>query len=77
MLDEEYATKIARAWSTEEAGTAFAGYVVRFEVDAAYLARYAPQQVGSGIDELCVPAEDLDQFNAHIHGPIELVAEYR
>lgn len=78
VLDEDYATKIARAWNTKDAGSAFAGYVVRFEVDAAYLARFEPQRVGGrGIDELCVPAEDLDQFNAHIIGPIELVVEYR
>jgi hypothetical protein len=78
VLNEEYATKIARAWNTEDAGSAFAGYVVRFEVDAAYLARFEPEQVGGrGIDELSVPAEDLDQFNDHIIGRIELVTEYR
>jgi hypothetical protein len=78
LLDEEYATKIARAWYTQDAGSAFAGYVVRFDVDAAYLARFEPEPGGGrGIDELRVPAEDLDQFNAHIIGQIELVAEYR
>jgi hypothetical protein len=78
VRNEEYATKIARAWNTEDAGSSFAGYVVRFEVDAAYLARFEPERVGGhGIDELSVPAEDLDQFNAHIIGRIELVTEYR
>jgi hypothetical protein len=54
------------------------GYVLRFEVDAAYVARFEPQRVGGrGIDELWVPAEELDDFNAHVVGQIEVVAEYR
>jgi hypothetical protein len=78
VLNEEYATKIARDWNTKDAGSGFVGYVVRFEVDAAYLARFAPRRVGGrGIDELWVPAGDLDQFNAHIIGRIDVVAEYR
>ena len=54
------------------------GYVLRFEVDAAYAGRFEPHRVGgAGIDELWVPAEELDEFNAHIVGRIERVAEFR
>jgi hypothetical protein len=78
VLSEAYATKIARDWNTKDPASGFTGYVVRFEVDAAYVSRFEAQQVGGrGIDELWVPAEELDEFNAHIVGRIELVAEYR
>jgi hypothetical protein len=53
-------------------------YVLRFDVDAAYAAQFEPQRVGgAGMDELWVPAEQLDEFNRHIVGRIECVAEFR
>lgn len=51
-----------------------AGYVTCFEVKSAFLARYPVQQVGGqSILELWVPAEELDEFNAHIVGQIRVV----
>ncbi|MFE3582590.1 hypothetical protein [Streptomyces vinaceus] len=48
------------------------------EVDTAFLARYPVRQVGGEtILELWVPAEELDEFNAHIVGRIEVVHEFR
>lgn len=47
------------------------GYVTRFEVDADFVKRYAPQVVGSAVHrELWVPAEELEEFNRHIVGKI-------
>lgn len=78
VLNEEYATKIARDWNTKDAASGYVGYVLRFRVDREYIARFEPQRVGGrGIDELWVPAEHLEEFNAHIVGEIELVATYR
>jgi hypothetical protein len=78
VLNEEYATKIARDWNTKDAASGFVGYVLRFEVDQDYATCFKPQRVGGqGIDELWVPAEELDAFNSHIVGEIEVVAEYR
>jgi hypothetical protein len=78
VLNQEYATRIARDWNTKDPASGFAGYVLRFKVDAAYATRFPPQRVGgAGIDELWVPAEDLDEFNDHIIGTIELVSEHR
>jgi hypothetical protein len=75
VLNLEYARQIARDWNVRESG---AGFVTRFEVDAAYLSRFAVQTVGAAIHrELWVPAEELDAFNAHIVGKIEVAEEFR
>ncbi|MBV6697254.1 ADP-ribosylation/crystallin J1 [Kitasatospora aureofaciens] len=75
VLNEDYAIRIARDWNVPASGV---GYVTRFEVDAAFLARYPVQQAGGRtILELWVPAEELDEFNRHIVGRIEVVHEFR
>lgn len=54
------------------------GFVTRFEVDAEFLTRYPVQQAGGRtILELWVSAEELDEFNAHIVGEIQLVHTFR
>lgn len=77
ILTFEYAEKIARDWNSTREDTGFRGYVTRFEIDAACATRY-PVQFAGGKDhqELWVPAEELDEFNRHIVGKIEVVAEY-
>ncbi|MGW1278953.1 hypothetical protein ACWD4V_18680 [Streptomyces tsukubensis] len=75
VLNEEYAVMIARDWNVKHDG---AGFVTRFEVDSAFLSRYPVQQAGGRtILELWVPAEELDEFNAHIVGRIDVVHEFR
>ena len=75
VLNEAYATKIARDWNVKASGV---GYVTRFEVEKAYLDGYEVQQAGGQtILEYWIPAEDLDEFNRHIVGLIEVVAEFR
>lgn len=77
VLNEEYATQIARDWNAKY-NTPKAGYVTRFAVRAEYLARYEVQKVGSAIhQEYWIPAEDLAEFNRNIVGPIEVIAEFR
>ncbi|HEX8220596.1 MAG TPA: hypothetical protein VF914_15495 [Chloroflexia bacterium] len=74
VLNEEYATRIARDWNVKASG---AGYVTRFDVRATYLSRYEVQQVGSSIHrEYWIPAEELDEFNRNIVGLIEVIAEF-
>ncbi|WP_433425951.1 ADP-ribosylation/crystallin J1 [Microtetraspora malaysiensis] len=75
VLNEDYAIKIARDWNVPHSGV---GYVTRFQVDSAFLARFPVRQVGGrDILELWVPAEELAEFNAHIVGLIEVVHEFR
>ncbi|GII77455.1 hypothetical protein Sru01_24370 [Sphaerisporangium rufum] len=75
VLNEDYAVRIARDWNAPHSGV---GYVTRFQVRSDFLTRYPIQQAGGEtILELWVPAEDLDEFNAHIVGAIEVVREFR
>jgi len=75
VLDEEYATQVAREWNTRDGGT---GYVLRFGVEAEYLVRFPVQTVGARIHrELWVPAEELAEFNRHIVGEIAVLSEFR
>jgi len=46
VLNDEYATQIARDWNTKDGGTGW------------------------------IPAEDLEAFNRHLVGPIEMIAVY-
>lgn len=74
VLNEAYATQIARDWNVPASGS---GFVTRFEVDAAFASRYERRVVGGRQhEELWVPAEDLDEFNRHIVGSIEVVARF-
>jgi hypothetical protein len=78
VLNEEYATMIARDWNTKDEASGRVGYVLRFAVRAEVADRYPVQTVGGRIcQELWVPAEELDAFNDAIVGRIEVIAEYR
>jgi hypothetical protein len=78
VLNEAYATQIARDWNSKSAQNGNAGFVTRFAVRAAFLANYNVETVGSRMhQEYWIPAEQLDAFNASIVGPIEVIAEYR
>jgi hypothetical protein len=74
VMNEEYATQIARDWNVRDSG---AGYVTRFEVDAEFIKRYPVKIVGGAQHaELWVPSEELEEFNQHIVGEIAVVAEF-
>jgi hypothetical protein len=74
VLNEAYATEIARDWNTRDGGV---GYVLRFKVDAGFLRRYTVQTVGASVHrEYWIPAEDLAEFNRNLAGTIELIAEF-
>jgi hypothetical protein len=75
VLNEEYATMIARDWNVKHSGV---GYVTRLRVRTDFLDSYEVHQVGGRtILEYWIPASDLDAFNANIVGTIDVTAEYR
>jgi hypothetical protein len=75
VLNEDYATRIARDWNVKRSG---AGFVTRFEVRRDFLERYEVQQAGGEtILEYWIPAEDLAELNRNIVGQIEVVSEFR
>jgi hypothetical protein len=66
-----YATQIARDWNTKD--SSFAGYVTKFSVSDAYLAKFEPHTVGSAMHvEYWIPAEQIHVFNASIEGRISV-----
>jgi hypothetical protein len=77
VLNEAYARQIARDWNATREDTGYRGYVTRFRVRAEHVARYPVQTVGaSWHQELWVPADELDEFNQHIVGQIEVIVEF-
>jgi len=75
VLNEWYATMIARDWNVEHSG---AGYVTRFQVRRSVLDRYEVHQVGGQtIPRILDPPEDLPTLNANIVGTIKVTAEFR
>lgn len=77
VLDESYAVEIARDWNAKDPSTGYRGYVTRFAVDANFLGGHEVHTVGSSRHrEYWIPAEELEAFNDHIVGMIEVVASF-
>ncbi|WP_417481441.1 hypothetical protein [Maricaulis sp.] len=77
VTNEAYARQIARDWNVVH-NEDRRGYVTRFVVRGDVAARYDRKVVGGAQhEELWVPAEALDTFNAAIIGEIELIATYK
>ena len=77
VLNEEYATKIARDWNAKY-NMEKIGYVTRFAVSKVFLDNYDVKVVGGAVhEEYWIPAEDLEEFNRNIVGKIEVIAEFR
>ena len=73
VLNFDYAAQIAKDWNTKDAFSGYAGFVTAFEINKAYISKFKIQNVGGkGYDELWVPAEELEEFNAQIIGKIEV-----
>ncbi len=78
VLTESYAVKIAREWNTADKASGYVGYVTKFEVDGDYAARFEVHVVGNeDCQELWVPSEELEDFNAHLRGKIEIVEIFK
>lgn len=75
VLNETYASQIARDWNAKKGAT---GYVTRFQVQTDFLDQYQVQIAGARLHaEYWIPAEDLPDFNANIVGPIEVISTFR
>jgi hypothetical protein len=77
VLNEAYAAQIAKEWNAPDAFSGYLGAVTRFAVRADFLSGYAVQHVGAdGHDELWIPADELDAFNAALATPIEVTQAF-
>jgi hypothetical protein len=75
VLNFRYAEQISKEWNIKR--SPFIGYVTRFEVNEDYAAKFERHVVGeSWHEELWVSAGALEQFNEHIHPPIQVVSAY-
>lgn len=75
VLNEDYAIQINEQWNVPAYGS---GFVTKFSIDGEYVKKFAEQNVGGEIhNELWVPAEELDEFNEHIIGLIEVTKAFR
>src|SRR5688572_33156342 len=62
VLNEEYATQIARDWNARR-GAGGSGFVTRFDVRREFIGRYAVQTVGGSThQEYWIPAAELPEF---------------
>ena len=78
VLNQDYATQIARDWNTKDERSGFVGYVLRFDVRTEFLKQYEAQVVGDSTHrEYWIPASDLAALNANIVGSIETIREFR
>lgn len=77
VLNFAYAEEIARDWNARRNDPPV-GFVTEFEVEASVTTRYEIQVVGAEHEhqELWIPAEELEAFNAAIRGPIRIIAHY-
>ena len=74
VLNEKYAREIAEKWNRKSADSGYAGYVTTFEIDNEYISRFDIQTVGASYhQEFWIPAEELEEFNRHINGQIQVI----
>ncbi len=77
VLNEEYASEIARKWNTTDPFGNYLGFVTKFEITEEEFQKYKVENVGGKIhNELWVPSQDLETFNDAIQGTIEVVKVY-
>jgi hypothetical protein len=71
VLTQSYASDIASGWNVRDAP--HAGYVLRFELAEDYASKFDVHVVGASVHrELWIPAEELDETNDQIIGPIRV-----
>lgn len=74
VMNEAYAIQINKEWNVPAYGS---GFVTKFAVQKPFVEKYPVQNVGGDIhNELWVPAEELEAFNDHIVGMIEVTQAF-
>ena len=74
VLNEKYASEIAEKWNAVGGNK---GFVTRFVADDSFCRKYQVRTVGRSYpQELWIPAEELEEFNRHIIGDIEVIRTF-
>ena len=76
VLNKKYAVEITKRWNLRDTSD-HKGFVTKFEIDDEYISQFEIHTVGRSYHrELWIPAEELENFNRHIIGKIEVVEEF-
>ena len=76
VLNKKYATEIEAQWNVKY-NDVHKGYVTKYEIDDEYFQQFEVHVVGDKYhQELWVLAEELDSFNQHIIGKIQVIGEF-
>lgn len=74
VTNVRYAEEIAERWNVKDSGF---GAVTEFDVRREFVDRYPIPQVGQGHhQEWWIPADDLEELNENIVGPIRVIRTY-
>ena len=75
VLNEKYGSEIALKWNTKDSLESLNfGYVTKFEIEDDFISKYEVHQVGDTYHlEYWIPSEELEEFNKHIVGNIEVI----
>lgn len=77
VLSKKYAAEIATKRKPTDNNPGSRSYVLEFEVDDNYISWFEVKTAGADYrQELCIPAEQMDEFNSHITGLISVVGVY-
>lgn len=77
VLNLEYASSIAHEWNTNDDANGNVGYVTQFDIPEDYFRTFEVQNVGAlHHNEIWVPAELLQEFNAKIVNNIRVVKAF-
>lgn len=77
VVNEEYATQIARDWNTKDEMSGYEGHVLKFGVRTEFLSQYVMHIVGaSSHREYWIPAENMEELNRNIEGTIEILRSF-
>lgn len=76
VLNEKYAIEIASRWNVKY-NDDHKGYVTKFEIDDDYSQQFEIHTVGDSYhQELWIPSQELENFNRHITGDIQVIHEF-
>jgi hypothetical protein len=71
LMKDAYSAQISKECTTPAYSI---GYITRFEIDVEFVSRYKVRHIGpSRQQELWIPPEELNEFNQHLSGVIEVV----
>lgn len=74
VLNQKYAEEIAVKWNKNDKASGYKGYITQFQIDDSYIVKFQVKTVGCSYhQEYWIPSEQLNEFNKHIIGNINII----